>query len=77
MDENKMNELLAGVVSGLSGELKEKAMACKDNGELIALLSEMGVALPDELLDNAAGGFIAVKQFTDTLPIFKERSQKK
>ena len=76
MDENKMKELLAGVVSGLSGELKEKAAACKDSGELIALLSELGVALPDELLDDAAGGFIPQKSFTE-VPIAKPEVPKR
>ena len=77
MDENKMKELLAGVVSGLSGELKEKAAACKDSGELIALLSELGVALPDELLDDAAGGFFAQKSFTEVRPIKKTEIPRK
>ena len=58
MEEKKMNELLAGVMNGLTAEQKEKAAACKDNQELIALLGDMGVALPDELLDDAAGGFV-------------------
>ncbi len=54
MDEKKLNELLAS----LSEEQKAKVAACKDNTELFALLGEMGVALPDELLDDAAGGFV-------------------
>ena len=58
MDEKRCSELLSGVLEGLTDEQKAKAAACPDNGELIDLLGQMGVALPDELLDEAAGGYV-------------------
>ena len=60
MDEKKLNEQPAGVSDGLTGELKEKLKACKGPEELAALLAEAGVALPDEVLDAAAGGTQAI-----------------
>ncbi len=55
MDE-KESGLFAELLEGLTDEQKEKAKACRDGKELIALLGEMGVALPDEALDAVAGG---------------------
>ena len=54
--DQKMKELMANLLNSLTDEQKEKAKACKNVGELTALLGEMGIALPDELLDAAAGG---------------------
>ena len=47
---------LKGVYDSLTDEQKEKAKNCKDVNELISALSEMGVALPDELLNAVTGG---------------------
>lgn len=58
MEEKKFKELLAGVLAGLTDEQKAKTASCKDTKELIAKLGEMNVALPDELLEEAAGGYI-------------------
>ena len=58
MEEKKFNEILEKVLAGLTDEQKAKAAECKDEGELCELLGKMGVALPDELLDDAAGGFV-------------------
>ena len=58
MEEKKFNEILEKVLEGLTGEQKAKAAECKDQGELCKFLEKMGVALPDELLDGAAGGFV-------------------
>ena len=58
MEEKKFNEILEKVLAGLTDEQKAKAAECKDAGELCELLGKMGVALPDELLDDAAGGFV-------------------
>ena len=58
MEEKKFNEILEKVLAGLTDEQKAKAAECKDEGELCELLEKMGVALPDELLDSAAGGFV-------------------
>ena len=55
MDEKKKREF-AELLNGLTDEQKEKAKACRDGKELIALLDEMGVALPEEALDAVAGG---------------------
>ena len=58
MEEKKFNEILEKVLEGLTGEQKAKAAECKNEGELCEFLEKMGVALPDELLDDAAGGFV-------------------
>ena len=58
MEEKKFNEILEKVLAGLTDEQKTKAAECKNEGELCELLEKMGVALPDELLDGAAGGFV-------------------
>ena len=58
MEEKKFNELLTKVMAELTDEQKAKAAECKDEGELCELLGKMGVALPDELIDCVAGGFV-------------------
>lgn len=60
MEDKKLNDLLRDIWDSLTDEQKEKAKACKDVNELTKCLSEMGVELPDELLDAAAGGTNAV-----------------
>ena len=58
MNENgNLNERMAEILNGLTDEQKEKAKACKTPKELIALLGEMGVAQPDELLEAISGGW--------------------
>ncbi len=52
----EMSDLLKSVVKGLNDEQKEKVKACKSPDEVIACLGELGVELPDELLDAVAGG---------------------
>lgn len=56
MDE-KMKEALKGIIEKLTDEQKEKVSACKDADELMELLGEWGVELPDEMADQVAGGF--------------------
>ena len=56
MDTEKMTELLKGLVGSLTDEQKEQAKACETVDELLALLGQMGVELPDELLDDVGGG---------------------
>ena len=56
MESKKQNEQLAALLNGLTGEQKAKAKACKTVEELTSLLSDLGVPLPDELLDNVSGG---------------------
>ena len=58
MDEKKLNDLLGSFIASLTDEQREKAKACKDLNELTALLGNLGVPLPDELLDEAAGGVL-------------------
>ena len=69
MDENKnaseLNEALAGMWDSLTDEQKEKAKACQSMDELTALAGQLGVELPDELLDSVAGGVIVKYSDTD------------
>ena len=41
----------------LTPEQMEKARACKNSAELIALAKDEGVELSDEMLEGLAGGF--------------------
>ena len=52
MDEKRFKELY----DTLTDEQKEKVKACKTPEELMALMGETGAELPDELLDEVAGG---------------------
>lgn len=54
-----MDEKLKDVLEGLTDAQKEAAKACRTENELAEFLSGLGVALPDELLESAAGGFFA------------------
>ena len=54
--EKKLNEMLEKICASLTDEQKEKVKDCKDVNEFISALGEMGVALPDELLEAVAGG---------------------
>ncbi len=56
MENKNLSEQMAEVLNGLTDEQKEKAKACKTPEELTSLLGELGVELPDELLDAVAGG---------------------
>ncbi len=67
MDENKsaseLNEALKGMWEHLTDEQRERAKECKSMDELMQLAGRIGVELPDEMLDTAAGGngYYAVK----------------
>ena len=52
-----MKEALKDIFEKLTDEQKEKAKACKNEDELMNLLGEWEIELPDELVDNVAGGF--------------------
>ena len=52
MENDKLNELL----SALTDEQKEKAMACKTAEELLALAAREGIELPEKVLNEIAGG---------------------
>lgn len=56
MDGTKSQELLRGLLDTLSDEQREKAGRCRNAAALFSFLGEEGVAIPDELLDEAAGG---------------------
>lgn len=43
-------------IEGLTPELQEKARACKNIDELLALASDENVPVPEEALDAIAGG---------------------
>ncbi len=53
---NELNEAIKGIWESLTEEQKEKAKQCKSTDELTALAGQMGVELPDEILDVVAGG---------------------
>ncbi len=55
MDE-KMEEVLKGIYNSLTDEQKQMAKACKTVEELAALAGREGIELPDEALDQVAGG---------------------
>ena len=56
MENNKLGEILERVVASLTEEQKQKALACETVDQLVALLGDLGVELPDELLDDVGGG---------------------
>ncbi len=61
MNENKnidprLANALKGIYDSLTDEQKEMAKACKTMDELTALAGKVGIELPDEMLDAAAGG---------------------
>lgn len=56
MENKNLSEQMAEILNSLTDEQKEKAKACKTPEELTGLLGELGVELPDKLLDPVAGG---------------------
>lgn len=69
MENKELNEALERVIASLTEEQKEKAKACETLDQLTALLGELGVELPDELLDDVGGGFDLGSYFKR--PIFR------
>lgn len=57
MDE-KMKEALKGIFEKLTDEQKEKTKECKSLDDLLKLTGEWGIELPEELLEDVAGGSI-------------------
>ena len=55
MDE-KQNESLKGIYNKLTDSQKEKVKDCKSADDFIILAKEWGIELPDEVLDQVAGG---------------------
>ena len=56
MEKKNLNEQMAEIMKDLTEEQRERVNACKTPEELIALLDELGAALPDEAMDAVAGG---------------------
>ena len=52
METKELSELFAS----LTDEQKERVRVCKDGRSLAKTLEELGVELPDTLLDEVAGG---------------------
>ena len=48
MGEMNIQKVMAAILESLTDAQKEQVKACKDTNELIAKLSEMGVAVPDD-----------------------------
>ena len=66
MDE-KMNEKLKEIYDSLTDEQKEKAKNCKTVDELMDFAGEEDIELPEELLENVAGGdFTYERNLNDT-----------
>ncbi len=55
----KLQAALKGVYDSLTDEQKAKAKACKTMEELTELAGKEGIELPDEALDQVAGGIPA------------------
>lgn len=61
MSENKnsdakLSAALKDIYESLTEEQKEKAKNCKTIDELVQLAAEVGMELPDEVLESVAGG---------------------
>lgn len=70
MDE-KTKETLKSVFEKLTDEQKEKVNACKNADELMKLLGEWDIELPDELVDQVAGGFDWDRAIAEAIEIKK------
>ncbi|MCR5025144.1 MAG: hypothetical protein K6A90_12545 [Lachnospiraceae bacterium] len=55
---NELNEALKEIWDSLTDEQKEEAKNCENMDELINLAGKYRIELPDELLENVAGGLI-------------------
>ena len=56
MDEN-LKKTLKGIYENLTDSQKKKAKDCKDMDELMKLLGEWDIELPDDLAAIVSGGF--------------------
>ena len=55
MENKKLEEALKNFYNSLTDEQKEKVKACKSSEDFLKLTEE-GLELPDEIMDNVAGG---------------------
>ncbi len=72
MENNKNYEQFNALLNGLNDEQKKKVNKCKDVNEFMLLLGELGIALPDELLDNVSGGTQDEMEFINQLYLWDE-----
>ena len=63
MENRKLEETAKKFLDSLTDEQKEKVKACKNGEELQDLIAKEGVELPDELMENVAGGGISFQDF--------------
>ena len=56
--DDSLEMKLVEIWEGLTDEQRAKARKCKSPGELITLVQEEGIVLPDEVFDAVAGGYI-------------------
>ncbi|MBR1829701.1 MAG: hypothetical protein IJ781_09375 [Atopobiaceae bacterium] len=55
---DKLDAALHGVWESLTDEQKAKARACKSAEEVMRLVAEEGIELPDEMLQAVSGGVL-------------------
>ena len=72
MENNKNYEQFNALLNGLNDEQKKKVNKCKDVNEFMLLLGELGITLPDELLDNVSGGTQDEMEFINQLYLWDE-----
>lgn len=72
MENNKNFEQFNALLKGLNDEQKKRVNKCKDVNEFMLLLGELGIALPDELLDNVSGGTQDEMEFINQLYMWDE-----
>ena len=58
MENKEVNEVLLKLWDSLTDEQKEKAKACKTVDDFLKFAGEEAIELPDEMLDQVAGGHI-------------------
>ena len=56
--DGKLEEALRGVYGSLTDEQKAKAKACKSAEEVMQLVADEGIELPDEVLEAVSGGYL-------------------
>ncbi len=58
MENEKLKTMLGELWDSLTDEQKEKAKACKTVDDFLKFAGEEAIELPDEMLDQVAGGHI-------------------
>ena len=74
MDNNQLNETLTGIWETLTDEQKERARACTTTEELLAFAGAEKIELPDELLEQAAGGWLHYNFDTGEYEILNDKT---